>query len=726
MRNFSLLSVIAVFVLLSLNCQQREMNISTGDATSTADVGVAEYEIIKDVRITASDTKTWGGFGWVREAEDSIFTIRDDVPETCYKGPEDKDVTIMLDIFTIYRKTIPILKFNTYHNQKDKVNYRVSLSDNCQSDTYYTTETTFETPLNLEGRLAGCITVSFKSISGLEICSMSLISNTDIKSGPVDFQKNITDKNFGIIEGFYGVRWSNTERERLFPLLNRYGMGLYVYAPKNEPKHRERWREDYSSDEMKRFSELSKKARDWDVEFFYAISPFIDFNYESENDYKILLNKLKSFIPYGINNFAIFADDIEIEKEIKVDSALGKIHTEITNRILKDLRAETTDVRMLFVGTVYSDERINSFEDGYGYLREMAKLDSDIGIFWTGLKTSGAVLTEEDVNQFKLITGRIPIIWDNFWANDGGDGFLANLYLSDYTGRDRDIIQKVSGIAINPLIQGSLTRLNLMKFGRWVIGDTSDDWSENEVKYFGYNEGVFNDKSIREYLFLLSNIYNGNSNQQIKYLELDNEIEDFLNSLKKEDREGIISSINSLNEIFAKMYVIQSVLYNSRINGELFDELFYPTEKVKYDAITGIYAIQFLVSKLKGEPDYSLEKKMKSYLEKSSKQRFVYSAGKINQLTDYISNTNFNNIIDMTAPYIREKVPKECVAGEELVFKPFDNISKIELYGLPASYYSIENQTIKMTIPYSGNYSVAIYGYSNDGSNILFGNLLCK
>ena len=60
----------------------------------------------------------------------------------------------------------------------------------------------------------------------------------------------------GIIEGFYGLPWTWQERLEVAELLAGAGMDTYVYAPKDDPLHRERWREPYPPEVVDRFAEL--------------------------------------------------------------------------------------------------------------------------------------------------------------------------------------------------------------------------------------------------------------------------------------------------------------------------------------------------------------------------------------------------------------------------------------------------------------------------------------
>ena len=42
----------------------------------------------------------------------------------------------------------------------------------------------------------------------------------------------------GVIEGFYGPPWSDAERRTLLDWMARFGLGTWLYAPKDDPWHR--------------------------------------------------------------------------------------------------------------------------------------------------------------------------------------------------------------------------------------------------------------------------------------------------------------------------------------------------------------------------------------------------------------------------------------------------------------------------------------------------------
>ena len=46
----------------------------------------------------------------------------------------------------------------------------------------------------------------------------------------------------GIVEGFYGRPWTPAQRHRLFGWMRAWGLSTYFYTPKDDLKHRTRWR----------------------------------------------------------------------------------------------------------------------------------------------------------------------------------------------------------------------------------------------------------------------------------------------------------------------------------------------------------------------------------------------------------------------------------------------------------------------------------------------------
>merc|ERR1719430_1120869 len=95
----------------------------------------------------------------------------------------------------------------------------------------------------------------------------------------------------GVIEGFYNRPWSRNQRLDLFIKLGKWGLNSYLYAPKDDSKHRARWRELYTEEECHQLKELVDAADKQGVTFYYGISPGQDMRYCEPKEQDLLLAK---------------------------------------------------------------------------------------------------------------------------------------------------------------------------------------------------------------------------------------------------------------------------------------------------------------------------------------------------------------------------------------------------------------------------------------------------
>src|SRR5947199_4425949 len=86
----------------------------------------------------------------------------------------------------------------------------------------------------------------------------------------------------GVIEGFYGQPWSQAERFELFDWMSDWGLNTYLYAPKDDLKHRAIWRKLYSASEAKKIGKIIQRSQTRNIRFIYALSPGLDIRYSNE------------------------------------------------------------------------------------------------------------------------------------------------------------------------------------------------------------------------------------------------------------------------------------------------------------------------------------------------------------------------------------------------------------------------------------------------------------
>jgi len=114
----------------------------------------------------------------------------------------------------------------------------------------------------------------------------------------------------GVIEGFYGRPWSEGQRLALFARMRGWRLGTYLYAPKDDLKHRLLWREPYDAAELAGLSRLVEGAHAQDVAFAYALAPGLDLRFADEEDAAALRGKVGQVLALGVRTVALLFDDV--------------------------------------------------------------------------------------------------------------------------------------------------------------------------------------------------------------------------------------------------------------------------------------------------------------------------------------------------------------------------------------------------------------------------------
>ena len=92
----------------------------------------------------------------------------------------------------------------------------------------------------------------------------------------------------GVVEGFYGRPWTLAQRRDLFEKMEAWGMTSYLYAPKDDCKHRAFWRELYTVEEAEHLQNLISAAHASKIDFYYALSPGLDIAYSNSKEVSLM------------------------------------------------------------------------------------------------------------------------------------------------------------------------------------------------------------------------------------------------------------------------------------------------------------------------------------------------------------------------------------------------------------------------------------------------------
>ena len=234
------------------------------------------------------------------------------------------------------------------------------------------------------------------------------------------FHLNISPSSIllrGIVEGFYGTPWNYDIRADLLKFCGEYNLNSYIYAPKDDPYHRDKWREPYPDDKIKELKNLVDIAIQNNVHFIFAVSPGLDLNYEGEKgeeDFQYMLNKLDSMYNIGIRDFAIFFDDLSGEQS-------GSNQANFLNKLQNSLDKKYLDVYPLI--TVPTEYTKNWMIDSEGHIKKYTQefssiLNRNIIVLYTGDDVVCDGISEESYQAVKNIYNRDLGIWWNYPVND--------------------------------------------------------------------------------------------------------------------------------------------------------------------------------------------------------------------------------------------------------------------------------------------------------------------
>ncbi|XP_068625569.1 protein O-GlcNAcase isoform X2 [Battus philenor] len=285
------------------------------------------------------------------------------------------------------------------------------------------------------------------------------------ESSPDEASSKRKDFICGVVEGFYGRPWTTEQRKDLFHKLKKWGMDMYVYAPKDDYKHRAYWRELYTVEEAEHLTSLISAAKLQGITFCYALSPGLDITYSSQKEITILKRKLEQVSQFGCTCFALLFDDIEpemSEADKQIFQSFAHAQVSVTNEIHQHLGCP----RFLLCPTQYCSTRAVPTVNSSEYLITLGtKLSQQIDIMWTGPKVISKTLTTECIEEITQVLRRPPVIWDNLHANDYDQ---KRIFLGPYCGRSPELIPLLRGVLSNPNCEYNANMIPIWTLAHWA------------------------------------------------------------------------------------------------------------------------------------------------------------------------------------------------------------------------------------------------------------------
>jgi hypothetical protein len=680
-------------------------------APACAAPGATVHDLAPVLRLREEGTFT-AILEWTRESRDALATTRDSDPDTGWLPTPGEAALAELDLAPFTGRPIAVRAIEMeWAGPAPEVEVRVR--DACGGGLVARSRGSARVALS--DVCGSCIELAVRAETGARLVSLGVesadgaIALPPLVAAPPAVPA-ISHRDLGVIEGFYGQPWDWDERARMVDVLGRAGLGLYIYAPKDDRLHRAEWRTPYPADFVARFGELAALAEARGVRAVIALSPFIDFDPGAASDLDAIVAKLRAFVEAGAGGIALFADDIEFDSDRPIDGALGRVHVDAVNAVLAALRDTEPDVRMWFVGTVYSDERLATWASGADYLRALRGLDPGVSVLWTGPGTFSPSLAGSDLVAASELVGRPVAIWDNHWANDGGDAVFGRILLGTYGARDRDLLTVPRSVVNNPMIQGSLSRLAVGTFAAWAADPTLDAAgmrARSAAAELAFGGGAGDDALLVRLMETLDGSNAGEPSDRILAAVL-GRITAALTAGEAPATDDVVLALDRL----ASARTLASELRHSRVGADLVDELAFPLAKVSAGAELGLLALERVAVVLAGENVDEHDARLRDVRRAFPRvSRFRWMDLALDSLADAAEAFS---PADLRGRPTLGMLPAACRVGEPLELSSVE-VPGLTVSGLPGATVGAER--IVWTAPHPGRYeAVLVAAPSAEGS----------
>ena len=281
----------------------------------------------------------------------------------------------------------------------------------------------------------------------------------------------------GFIEGYYGVPWSYEDRISLMHFGGDFKMTSYVFAPKDDPYHKEKWRDLYPESELDSLKAMVEAGRESKCRFVWTAHPFMGgFNAsKADEEIQALLNKFDQLYDLGVRQFGVLGDDVGSLSQ----SVVIKMMTAVS-----EWGEEKGDVYdPVFCPAGYN----HSFAGNYSELNNYDKnFPENIQIFWTGEAVCQPVeqKTLDHFRTYNNTTGktqrRAPLFWLNWPVNDVNH---SRLEMGKGSRLHTDVNpDDILGVVTNPMqeAEASKTALFAVADYTWNIKAFDEDKSWND------------------------------------------------------------------------------------------------------------------------------------------------------------------------------------------------------------------------------------------------------
>ena len=551
-----------------------------------------------------------------------------------------------------------------------KANLRLGLKTDPRLSSYRTKVPTQDESYYLEVNSRGITLVGADSVGlsyGLQSLRQLLASNQ------VPYCK-ITDYPSvglrGVVEGFYGNPYSHSDRIEQFKFYGRTKLNTYIYGPKDDPYHRDKWRELYPEQEHKRISELVTQAHQRGVRFVWAIHPGLDIKW-TEEDRKAVVRKCEDMYRLGVRSFAVFFDDISADDES------ARHQAELLNYLYEHFEKTGMKIGSL----ILCPTQYNQAWAKGAYLDILGtQMNPKIEIMWTG-KTVVTMIDRETMEYVNARIRRKGYIWLNYPVTDFA---VDHILLGPMRGNASDIDQLVSGFVANPMEYAEASKVGVFGVADYLWNmkayDADRAWEGAVKELYPHSTVAFRH-------FAQDNVDPGANGHRFRLQGESRDIAPVITRFKESLLEGHVDRIawSKLQDRFRTMAEDATILLADKTNEALSKELRPWLEVYHHMAQQGglLLRMQRLLAEGKAEEFMASYKELQSIESKQGAIRSRDFAGSLN------------------APY-----PKPA----DHVIAPFLAWFKRQLYSDYRKTHTYEVDKLPTSLIEAGSYYIRVQG----------------
>ncbi len=322
----------------------------------------------------------------------------------------------------------------------------------------------------------------------------------------------------GYIEGFYGNPWSHESRKSVMALMAKNRMNTVYYAPKDDPYHRDLWRECYPETELLMLKELVDTASDYHMDFYWCVAPGLSMKYSDKSEFEALMAKTKQLYSTGIRRFGLLLDDIGEELEYDEDKAVYgetvNAHIELINRYYSALLEIDAAIKLTVCPTLYHGKG-----DEYYISKLGQNIPPLVSVFWTGRDICSRELTSFEALKFIEGTHHKPLYWDNYPVNDCS--MFNEMHISPIINRDTDLHKYSEGIISNCMEYAECSKIPLITFADYLWD--SENYN-SQVSWENAIKQVVGKENADNFIIFADHLYTSclkDANSRRMYAELD-------------------------------------------------------------------------------------------------------------------------------------------------------------------------------------------------------------